>query len=174
MNPIPQSYEKITLAFYKGGDRLIHKIIRWWTKSKYSHVELILPDNITWITISPFVNSKVTNRIKINKPSSKDWDYIELPFSHRPAVREWQVLQLYKFLEDTQFSKYDWTGMILSQIGPFIIKNKNKWYCSEWIAYALLHSRILTWDKIRIYSTPDISPARLHQLVYNYIPDHYS
>ena len=46
---------KIKVAFYKGGEGWQHKIIRWWTKSIYSHAELVMPDNFTWISISPFL-----------------------------------------------------------------------------------------------------------------------
>ena len=44
----------IKVAFYKAQGDYINKIVRWWTKSKYSHAELILPDDVTWISISPF------------------------------------------------------------------------------------------------------------------------
>ena len=173
MSPNFKSYNKVTVAFYKGGNSLIHKIIKWWTGSEYSHAELILPDGVTWISISPFFNSKVTPKIKLKPVSTKDWDFIDLQFSHREAVRLYQNVQLYRFIEETQFSKYDWIGMLLSQCGPFIVKNRTKWYCSEWIAYALLHSRILTWDEVKIYSTPDMSPNKLYNLVKGYTPKHY-
>ena len=66
---------KIKVAFYKGGEGWQHKIIRLWTKSSYSHAELVMPDNFTWISISPFLESKVAKRLKSfclrnsNKPS---------------------------------------------------------------------------------------------------------
>ena len=55
---------KIKVAFYTGGEGWQHKIIRWWTKSIYSHAELVMPDNFTWISISPFLESKVAKRLK--------------------------------------------------------------------------------------------------------------
>ena len=53
---------KIKVAFYKGRGNWKNKIIRWWTKSKYSHAELILPDEITWVSISPLLAGKVSAR----------------------------------------------------------------------------------------------------------------
>ena len=49
-----QKKMEIKVAFYKGTGDLFNKIVRWWTKSPYSHAELILPDGVTWIRIGPF------------------------------------------------------------------------------------------------------------------------
>ena len=65
----------IKIAFYKGKGKLHNKIIRWWTKSKYSHAELVLPDDITWISISPFYNSKVSARSNPINDKNK-WDFL--------------------------------------------------------------------------------------------------
>ena len=166
------SEEYVTIAFYKNGKSLIHKIIRWWSKSDYSHAELIMPDSVTWVSISPFSNSRVNLKIK-TKYKEGCWDFIKIPLNPRQPVREYQLKQLYKFIEDTQGLKYDWTGMILSQFGPFIVKNKNKWYCSEWIAHALQYSRIIMWDDIKTYNTPDMSPGKLYNILKNFAPEHY-
>ena len=67
---------KIKVAFYKGKGNCVNTIVRWWTNSVYSHAELILDDNITWIGISPFVKSKINKRIKLDVEYS-DWDFYE-------------------------------------------------------------------------------------------------
>ena len=38
----------IRLAFYKGKGDWVDKVIKWWTKSQYSHVEV--EDGLTEIT----------------------------------------------------------------------------------------------------------------------------
>ena len=65
----------------------------------------------------------------------------------------------------TKDSKYDWVGMLLSQCLPFHIKEKNKWYCSEWILYALRISNIIDWKIIKIFDQADLSPAKLHDIL---------
>ena len=55
----------VKIAFYKGKGNWINKIIRWWTRSNYSHAELVLPNKMTWIGISPFLSSKVESRHNI-------------------------------------------------------------------------------------------------------------
>ena len=54
--------------------------------------------------------------------------------------------------------------MITSQLIPYNIKRKNKWYCSEWIAYALRIAGIINWRVIKIYNRCDLSPGVLHKI----------
>ena len=157
----------IKVAFYKGNPGRLHKIIRWWTKSKYSHAELIMPDNKTWISISPFLTSRVSARCRDVIENPEMWDYLTFNLNWRKPVREYQVAQLQKFVSETTGCKYDWIGMLLSQFGPFLIKRRDRWYCSEWIAHALVNSRIIMWDDIRIYDTPDLSPGKLHDILFD-------
>ena len=132
--------------------------VRWWTNSIYSHAELVLPDDITWIGISPFLKSKVDKRIKIDLNPS-EWDFITLKIS------EEQLDIIMEFFEDTQGQGYDWIGMLFSQFLPCKIKHKKRWYCSEWISYALRISCVLDWRDIKIYDRKDLSPAALFNLV---------
>ena len=149
---------KIRIAFYKGKGKWKEKIIRWWTKSPYSHAELIMPDNYTWISISPLLTSTVSSRIKTDFDLQK-WDFIEF------EITQEQHNVLMDFFDDTKGCKYDWIGMIMSQLIPYSIKRKNKWYCSEWIAYALRIAGVINWRSIKIYNRCDLSPGMLYNLV---------
>ena len=62
----------VTLAFYKGKGNLIDKIIRFWTKSKYSHVEIIIND--VWVSSNPKVGVTVNSL----RPLTNKWDYIDV------------------------------------------------------------------------------------------------
>tara|TARA_R110000824_G_scaffold15086_1_gene63706 strand:- start:1284 stop:1745 length:462 start_codon:yes stop_codon:yes gene_type:complete len=149
---------EIKVAFYKGGGDLFNKIVRWWTKSPYSHVELILPDDVTWIRIGPFSSSKLC-AIKKEKWDPKNWDFISI------TVTSEQVETIKEFFERTKGCKYDWWGMILSHLIPFKVKQRGKWYCSEWIAHALRVSRVIDWRVARIFERAKISPAILYEIV---------
>ena len=155
----------IKIAFFKGQSGFLHKVIRWWTKSKYSHAELIMPDGKTWISISPFLSSRVESREKEVVDNPDDWDYLTFDLNWREPVRKYQLSQLDKFINETTGCKYDWIGMLLSQFCPYLIKRRDKWYCSEWIAHALVNSRIIMWDDIKIYDTPDMSPGKLYTVL---------
>jgi len=148
----------IKVAFYKAKGDYVNKIVRWWTKSKYSHAELVMPDNLTWIGISPFKGSTLKARQK-KYYSDLEWDFIEL------EVTKEQLKVINEFYESTKGCSYDWIGMLLSQCLPFNIKQKQKWYCSEWIAYALRISCVIDWRLIKIYDRADLSPAVLHEII---------
>ena len=69
------------------------------------------------------------------------------------------------FISETTGDGYDWPGMLLSQVLPFIIKGKGRWYCSSWIAHALSHAGIVKWKKLGIYEFPDLHPGRLYDIL---------
>tara|TARA_R100000008_G_C3563423_1_gene157601 strand:+ start:401 stop:907 length:507 start_codon:yes stop_codon:yes gene_type:complete len=149
---------KIQIAFYKGKGNWLNRLICWWTKSRYSHAELVLPDNKHWIGISPFLSSKVESRIKTDC-NIEEWDFVDF------KITEEQLKTILAFFKETKECRYDWIGMLLSQFLPFHIKRKNKWYCSEWIAYALRISNVVDWQTIKIYDQSDLSPGTLHTII---------
>jgi len=161
---------EIKIAFYKGKGNWKNKVIRWWTKSPYSHVELILPDGITWVSISPMLTSTVSERNIDTVKNLNDWDILSFELSWREPVRDYQLGQLYNFIEETKGAKYDWLGMIMSQMFPYLIKHRDRWYCSEWIAHALVKARIVQWDNLQIYRTPNLSPGKLYEILKAYEP----
>ena len=159
---------KIKVAFFKGDKHLrLHRFIRWWTKSPYSHAELVLPDGEQWAGISPFLTSRVGIREKSISPENQkaNWDYLTFTLNWREPVREYQVSQLNKFIEKTMGSRYDWIGLIISNLTPFLVKKRDRWYCSEWIAHALVNARIVMWDDMDLYDTPEMSPGKLYNLL---------
>ena len=162
----------VKIAFYKGRGNWKNKIIRWWTKSEYSHAELVLPNEITWISISPLLTGKVSARSIYEVKNLQDWDFLSFELSWREPVRDYQLEQLNSFISETNGAKYDWTGMICSQIFPYLIKHRDKWYCSEWIAHALVKARVVMWDDLHIYRTPNLSPGKLYEVLKNYKPNY--
>ena len=97
---------KIKVAFYKGKGDFVNTIVRWWTNSVYSHAELVLPDDVTWIGISPFVKSKIDKKIKLQIEPA-DWDFVTI------EVTEQQYEIIMQFFSDTKGAGYDWVGMLL-------------------------------------------------------------
>tara|TARA_E500000178_G_C16525791_1_gene532134 strand:+ start:75 stop:581 length:507 start_codon:yes stop_codon:yes gene_type:complete len=161
---------KIKIAFFKGEKKtLLHRFIRWYTKSPYSHAELVMPDGEQWVGISPFLTSRVGIREKsISLENQKEnWDYLTFTLNWRTPVREYQFKQLNKFIQKTLGSRYDWIGLIISNLTPFLVKKRDRWYCSEWIAHALVNARIVMWDDMDLYDTPEMSPGKLYDLLLN-------
>ena len=68
---------KVWIALYKGEGDFVNKVVRWWTKSDYSHAELILNDKQTWIGISPFIKARLVLR-KVSNYEPSNWDFYEI------------------------------------------------------------------------------------------------
>lgn len=132
-------------------------MVRRATQSKYSHAELIMPDGQS-ISIQPFSTAGV-RKINFNKlENTEDYDLICVP------VTQEQLETIERFYEDTKGDGYDWPGMILSKFTPFFIKRVGRWYCSEWIAYALR----LAGAVDNLYHYPDLTPQRLYEVLKKY------
>ena len=108
----------VTVAFYKGKGSWLDKLIRLWTKSPYSHCEIIIYGvNYT----SSFMDGGVVRRIMEVNPDS--WDFIELNDVDKQFALDFFRKQIGK--------KYDYLGIFLSQLLPLSRHHKDKWFCSE-------------------------------------------
>jgi hypothetical protein len=115
-------------AFYRGTHTglpgLYNRAVRRWTRSAYSHVEIVFSDGVA--ASSSYMDGGV--RFKQIGFSSDDWDFVDLPSWLEPGARAW--FQLHE--ED----KYDLLGnlhFVLSPVG----NDKDRWFCSEAAAAAL-------------------------------------
>ena len=138
--------------------------MRRWTKSQYSHAELILNDKTTWIGISPFIKSQVTDRKNVEY-NPENWDFYKIP------ITDEQYTAILDFYDITKGATYDWIGMLLSQFLSFNIKQKYKWYCSEWITNALVLCGVINWSSVHIYDKINMRPSDLYEIVSEHITD---
>jgi len=119
---------KTYLAFYKAwnnkGNDLQDRIIGVWTNGPYSHVEFIVYDNTTgkYLMCSALGSCNCV-RCKKHKFNTDVYDYIEVSLEKPQRVIE--------FFELISGSKYDYKGIILSQIFPLGMDNPDEWFCSE-------------------------------------------
>ena len=116
------------VAFYKAEKgNWWDKLVAWWTKSEYSHVELVV-DGV-WYSTSPRDGGVRAKRIK----DKGNWDYVEVEVDG-----DW----LLTVMAVTEGQKYDWLNILLTQVVPIGIQNDEKWICSEWVAYVLFKERL--------------------------------
>lgn len=112
------------VAAYKGEGRLYDRLIRIWTRSKYSHVEIVLSRNETHfvgLSASPRDGGVRIETIEI-KPDH--WDFF-------PAQGDLEQI------EAAVGARYDWQGIFLSQILPLGIGSASRYFCSELVAVFL-------------------------------------
>jgi len=146
---------EIKVAFFKGEGAWHNRIVRQYTSSKYSHAELILPDGKSSLSITPFGRQGVR---LAEFDYDEDWDFISI------SIDEEQYDRLINFYNKTKGDGYDWFGMIASKFTPFHVKRVGRWYCSEWIAYALRLLCIVD----NVYAYADLTPQRLYELLASY------
>lgn len=111
-------------AFYKGRGNPVNWFIAKWDGGKYSHCELIVADGRS---MSASFRDKGVRAKTIDYDPAK-WDIIELP-----AHLETRVLA---FFSKTEGKKYDLFGQIRFLVAP-LTGDRNKYWCSEWVAAAL-------------------------------------
>jgi len=117
-----------------------------------------MPDGQS-ISIQPFSTAGVRKIVFNDEEVAEDYDLICVP------VTLAQVETIEKFFADTAGDGYDWPGMILSKFTPFFIKRTGRWYCSEWIAYALR----LAGAVDNLYHYPDLTPQRLYEILEHHV-----
>ena len=140
------------IAFYTGNGKISDRLVRSWTKSRFSHVELI----INSISYSSSPRDGVVRKKNI-KYEAENWRIFDLKniFDIKVAL---------KFLNENLGQKYDHKGIFLSQVINLDKHNKNKYFCSELIIEVLKKS--INDDKFVILENYSyFSPERL----YNYL-----
>lgn len=122
------------LAFYKGKGTWVDRLIRWSTRSAYSHVEIVHDMEEKWqhFTFGYQCYSSSARdggvRSKLIKLNPDHWDLVEVTWR--------DDFDLDLFIENDS-AKYDYSGIVFSHIFSLGRHNKNKWFCSEICAAAL-------------------------------------
>lgn len=115
----------VRLALYKAPGGFTDKAIRIWTRSPYSHCELVLPDG-RFASSSPRDGGV---RARLVEPDPDAWDFLPVPGLHPARVEQ--------LLASEAGCGYDWVGILGSQILPAGLESRRRWFCSEFCAAAL-------------------------------------
>lgn len=116
------------IAFYRawaGGGSTMDKLVSLWTRSPYSHCELIFSDGTSFSSSSR--DGGV--RFKQVKYVSGRWDVMLFETEYEVEMRQWCDSQLGK--------KYDYLGILSHVIMLPFIQDNSRWYCSEICSAAL-------------------------------------
>ncbi|MBR0574060.1 MULTISPECIES: enoyl-CoA hydratase [Pasteurellaceae] len=131
---------KIYIAFYKGKGNLIDRIVRFFTKGKYSHCELVVkkiePESgyhYEYSTVYDCYSSSPRDggvRCKQINVENGNWDLKE--------VKNITEQDIKCYFEKTKGIRYDFCGAI--GVTLLINQDKNKIFCSEWVFNCLFNS----------------------------------
>ena len=106
------------VAFYKHNKHLFNRLVAWWTKGQYSHVELVFSDGLS--ASSSHSDGGVRFKKIIFRPER--WDVFELKGFKEEEVR--------KRFEERLNHGYDYAGNFGFVYGPKK-DNKEREFCSE-------------------------------------------
>lgn len=120
------------VAFYRGKG-LYALLIRLWTRSRFAHCELVFSD-LTMISAVEGVGVRSLNLTQ---------DYIGIGWTvvDIPMLLEDEVAVRFH-AEEELGAKYDWKGILLSQIIGLRRQHPSKWFCSEFCVAMLQKARI--------------------------------
>lgn len=115
-------------AFYKGTRPGLAGVYNWlvrkWTRSAYSHVELVVSTGRSWS--SSFEDGGVRSKLIDFDPAK--WDVVDLPPHLEQAAIDWFTAH--------RGAKYDIRGNLQFVLAA-IPESRKRWFCSEAVAAAL-------------------------------------
>jgi hypothetical protein len=145
------------IAFYKGiKGNLFDMLIGLWTRSAYSHVELVFEPNPVAFSSS---NRDGGTRFKPIEFDAAHWDFLECPSSVWTPQRDDAA---YGLCQELQGKKYDWAG-VFGFATPLAISNQDtrKWFCSEVVTYVLKTVGLASMNWPR---SANVDPGELYKL----------
>jgi hypothetical protein len=147
---------QIQVAFFKAGDSIPDKLIKFWTKSQYSHVEILIEG------FSYDANTKLGLR-KYARDSYdlEQWDVISLDVE----ISLENLGKIERFIKNQIGLKYDWRGIFLSQFVNIGLDSDNKWFCSEFVTKIL---QLFLIEETLDEKPNKISPEKLSELLSSY------
>ena len=120
-------------AFYRGTHAglpgVYNRLVRWWTRSQYSHVELVFiqgTGNRAYAASASKMDGGVRGKAIDFDPSR--WDFVDLPDELWNAAWEW--------FDAHDGQGYDILGNVHFVLGA-VGDDKARWFCSEAVAAAL-------------------------------------
>lgn len=130
------------LIFYKGKGGFIDKVIRFFTRSPFSHCEIAIKEDGDFFTC--FSSSPRDGGVREKRMILKcaNWEF--LPF-------DLDQEKLQAFYAKTNGLKYDYWGAI-GIVLPFIKQKRTRYFCSEWLA-----------DFLGIKNPSSYSPGKLEK-----------
>ena len=141
---------KVQIAFYKGKGNFFNKLIRWWTKSSYSHVEIVI-DN-TWYTSATWESGTVARKLV---PNPKKWDVVTI------SCGDTAISALKSSAEAKLGKRYDYYGIMFSQVLPWKGDKADRWFCSEFVYDTLITAGVLPAE----YKPEEVSPGKLYKIL---------
>jgi len=143
---------EVVIGFYRGTS-FKAKLIKFWTKSEYSHCEILF-DGFSYNADTEMG----LLRYNLEKYNEKEWDSIKI-FVDVSSINKKKIE---KFIQAQLGLQYDWKGIILSQFFRFGINSDDKWFCSEFVTKVL---QLFMVEETLDVQPNKVSPEKLFQIL---------
>ncbi|MCK4790749.1 MAG: hypothetical protein KAV87_43840 [Desulfobacteraceae bacterium] len=125
---------QLSLAFYVGQGRIEDRLIRFATRSPYSHVELVEASGtqyVTYKTARAISSSQRDGGVREKRIHFGAGRWVFLP------VGDWANIYAWERATAEIDRPYDYVGILFSQVFALHRQSNNKWFCSELCGHAL-------------------------------------
>jgi hypothetical protein len=127
---------KIKLAFKKDSNGIMSRLIKWWTKSQYSHVEVIVPGRDgnyrSGFWLSANTKKGVRKKPLILPLNHKAWDFLEV------EVPEENYEKVMERIDEITKYKYATKDLFLVQVLRLDkMESRKRMFCSESVCEVL-------------------------------------
>ena len=131
------------IAFYKGTHKglagVFNRLVRWWTKGSYSHVELVIDYSYGNSLCISSANLDGGVRTKLLDLDNGNWDLVDIP-----------EVDWFSWYEKNKDKGYDFLGLLGFVIGAGK-ENPKKLFCSEAVADILGYKNAWRYSPNTLY-----------------------
>lgn len=145
---MPETRPVLRVALFSGGDP-IAKVVRWQTRSPYSHAALLLPCG------QRVIESYPGRGVRVRHLLAGDWPHIDL--YEVEGLTPDLSRQVLAFAERERGKPYDWRS-VLRFVTRTPARLNGRWFCSELVYAALAHVHIHLLARIEAHN---VSPGML-------------
>jgi len=136
------------ILLFKGGD-WISWVVKWQSRSIYSHAALLIPGTSTCIESYPGVG------VRKRELTEADWNRIDSYDVRGMTPEMWGAAV--EFAERQLGRSYDWRG-VLRFVDKLPARDNNRWFCSELVHKAIAESGVRLLERI---SSAEVAPMHL-------------
>lgn len=131
---------------------LTNKLIGFWTKSEWVHVEMLLTDPHIAVTSRPADSGVWAKNWDSILANDNLWEFYEVPVTSDRDV--------WKFLMEQTDKSFNYLGLVAGQVLGSSMNRTDAWFCSE-----LTYSVLLQYGQITLPQRQPsfVSPALLRQ-----------
>ena len=136
------------VLLFKGGD-WISWVVKWQSRSIYSHAALLIPGTLTCIESYPGVG------VRHRDLTAEDLDRADIYDVAGLTPEGWQ--KAIEFAEKQMGKSYDWLG-VFRFMDKVPARDNNRWFCSELVHKSIAEGGVRLLERI---PSAEVSPMHL-------------